>query len=61
MATFTRKHVLLAATFGGLVFFSAVFAKQASAPSSIEPTKEEIKSLFKRFRQRPRLFFGDRH
>jgi carboxyl-terminal processing protease len=44
MATFTRKHVLLAATFGGLVFFSAVFAKQASAPSSIEPTKEEIKA-----------------
>ncbi|MBL0229427.1 MAG: carboxy terminal-processing peptidase [Moraxellaceae bacterium] len=44
MAILTRKHVLLAATFGGLVFFSAVFAKQAAAPSSIEPTKDEVKA-----------------
>lgn len=44
MATFTRKHLLWSATFGGLIFFSAVFATQATAPASIEPTKDEIKA-----------------
>lgn len=44
MATFTRKHLLWSATFSGLIFFSAVFATQAAAPVSIEPTKDEIKA-----------------
>ena len=37
MAAITRKHILWSAAFGGLVFFSGVFAKQAAAPSPIEP------------------------
>ncbi len=44
MAVISRKHVIWSAAFGGLVFFSAVFAKQAAAPTQIEPSKEEIKA-----------------
>ena len=44
MALFARKHIIWSAAFGGLVFFSAVFAKQAAAPTQLEPSKEEIKA-----------------
>ena len=44
MAVISRKHVIWSAAFGGLVFFSAVFAKQAAAPTQLEPSKEEIKA-----------------
>ncbi len=44
MAAFNRKHILWSAAFGGLVFFSAVFAKQAAAPSPVEPNKDEVKA-----------------
>ena len=44
MAVFARKHILWSAAFGGLVFFSAVFAKQAAAPVQLEPNREEIKA-----------------
>lgn len=44
MAAITRKHILWSAAFGGLVFFSGVFAKQAAAPSPVEPNKEEVKA-----------------
>ena len=44
MALFARKHIIWSAAFGGLVFFSAVFATQAAAPTQLEPSKEEIKA-----------------
>lgn len=44
MAVLSRKHLLWSAAFGGLIFFSAVFAKQASAPTQLEPSREEIKA-----------------
>ncbi|MBH1972325.1 tail-specific protease [Moraxellaceae bacterium AER2_44_116] len=44
MAVISRKHVIWSAAFGGLVFFSAVFAKQAAAPTQLEPSKEEVKA-----------------
>ena len=44
MAVISRKHVIWSAAFGGLVFFSAVFATQAAAPTQLEPSKEEIKA-----------------
>ncbi|PTQ87921.1 carboxy terminal-processing peptidase [Agitococcus lubricus] len=44
MSVISRKHLLWSAALGGLVFFSAVFAKQAAAPSQLEPTREEIKA-----------------
>lgn len=44
MAVISRKHVIWSAAFGGLVFFSAVFATQAAAPTQLEPSKEAIKA-----------------
>jgi carboxyl-terminal processing protease len=39
-----KKYVVWAAAFGGAVFFSAVFAKQASAPALLLPTADEKKA-----------------
>ena len=44
MAFFARKQIIWSAAFCGLVFFSAVFAKQAAAHTHMEPSKEEIKA-----------------
>lgn len=45
MAPITRKKtVVWAAAFGGAVLFSAVFAKQASAPTPLEPSADERKA-----------------
>ena len=42
--TLPRKTLVWAAAFGGAVFFSAVFAKQAVAPVQLEPSAEERKA-----------------
>ncbi|RZU45039.1 S41A family C-terminal processing peptidase-1 [Fluviicoccus keumensis] len=39
-----KKYVVWAAAFGGAVFFSAVFAKQAAAPAQLQPTADEKKA-----------------
>lgn len=45
MALIKRKNIIVwAAAFGGAVFFSAVFAKQASAPAQLEPNADEKKA-----------------
>lgn len=44
---FLRKRVLATAAFSGLIFFSAVFAKQATAPvaqAELEPTRMQAKA-----------------
>ena len=43
MAAITRKHILWSSRFG-ISLFSGVFAKQAAAPSPVEPNKEEVKT-----------------
>lgn len=45
MALIKRKKIVVwAAAFGGAVFFTAVFAKQASAPAQLEPNADEKKA-----------------
>jgi len=39
-----KKYVVWAAAFGGAVFFSAVFARQATAPAPLEPSADERKA-----------------